>query len=199
VILLKMEREKWFNFFLILIILICFFLLILDKGYINGLITEGTYSSNVSVSKFLSISFSSILSEGILFGDVHFLPATNLNASHNYDGTLNASQYYVLVSHDGNTPIDVCLKANGNLESSEGDVLGLGNETYAYFVNSSNFTNPSLLNETSFTTNYVLAGENLPVGSDNYYRFWLDVPGGQSAGTYNNSIFIKGNEGGLGC
>ena len=103
---------------------------------IIGYATEETTISNVSISKFLSISLSTNLTGGIIFGSINTLPAVNENASHNYDGVNTTapspgSSMFVNVSTDSNTAIDVCIKANADLDNGAGDVIGIGNETYA--------------------------------------------------------------------
>lgn len=186
-----MER-KYYNLILGIIFVVFSFLAAFEYGSIHGFATSGDVSSNVTISNSLAIDFSSALSSGIYFGEVKFLPATNVNATENYNGTDNATEYYVLVSEDGNVAIDLCIKANAPLTSSALDVIGLGNESYYYNINSTNLSLPSVSNEVSLTLNYAKAGENIPVGDRNYLRFWLDVPASQASGEYNNSIYFKG-------
>ena len=192
-------KTKLYELFLLLVIFLCLLLIVLSNPLIQGKVTEGNIPSNVSIMKSLAISFSQNLSNGIYFGEVNFLPANNVNALENYNGTNNSTNYYVLVSPDGNVPVDLCLRANSGLVSSNGDVLGIGNETYSVNVGSSNLTTPSVNNETSFTLNYVKAGNTIPIGNYSFIRFWLDIPAAQAAGQYNNSIFFKGTESGISC
>jgi len=157
--------------------------------------------SNVTVNKYLSITFSSNLSEGIFFGTVSSLPAVNQNATHNYDKNFpnqNQTDYYINVSEDSNTNVDFCVKADGNLVNPANDTIKLGNETYSNF-SSSNSSIPSVGDEISVTTSYLKSGENIIIGGANYYRFWLDVPIGQPSGSYNNTILFKGIQTGFGC
>lgn len=171
-------------------------------GKITGYATTGTTISNVSISKFLSITLSTNLSDGILFGTVTALPATNVNASHNYDaGTgVNGSTMFVNVSTDSNTNVDFCVRGDANLYDSSGDnTLGLGNESYANSTISTNITYPALGQEVSSTLSYVKAGENTAPGNVTYYRFWLDVPAATPSGTYNNTVTFKGVETTISC
>lgn len=191
-----MKREHY-SFFLLMVLFVSLGLIVFQEGTINGRATQISFSSNVTISQSLAIAFSSDLNGGIIFDDVHILPATNVNAGHNYDGVNNGTKYYVLVSPDGNTDVDLCIKADGDLLSEASDVLGLGNETYSSAL-STNLTSPSLT-ETPLTLNYVKVGSTIPIGNSSYIRFWLDVPAGQAAGTYNNSVYFKGNSVGLGC
>jgi hypothetical protein len=187
--------------FLIFSILLSLLLLILQNlNYFSGFSISET-TSNVTVNKYLSITFSSNLSGGIFFGLISSLPTINQNATHNYDKnfpTQNQTDYYVNISTDSNTNVDLCIKADGNLVNLANDILKLGNETYA----NSTITNssvPSISDEISLTTSYIKSGENIAVGEANYYRFWLDVPIGQQSGDYNNTINFKGIQAGESC
>lgn len=194
-----MERNKVYHLVLLIIFLIFSFLTILSGITLEGHVTQGDVSSNVSVMKSLAISFSPSLANGIYFGKVNFLPANNVSAVENYNGSFNSTNYYVLVSPDGNIPVKLCLKSNSGMISSNGDVIGVKNESYSTNVGYSNSTIPSLKNETSFTLNYTKAGETIPTGNSSFLRFWLNIPRAQAAGEYNNSIFFKGVEAGYSC
>ena len=185
--------------FLILVILICLIYLFLqNQSVISGKITSVFATSNVSVSKYLSISFSSNLSDGISFGNVAVLPASNVNASHNYDGTSSETTLYIAVSEDGNTAVDFCTKADKGLTNLDLDVIGLANETYANF-STTNATAPFVADEVSLTTDYIKSGNSINMGSNNYYRFWLDVPAAQPSGDYNNTVSFKGVQTAVAC
>ena len=186
------------NLFLFLIIFICLVLLIFQNVSISGRATESFTDSNVSITKYIAISFSENLSEGIDFGDVNVLPATSLNATHNYDGLINGTSLYISVSSDSNTLVDFCIKANTDLTSIDLDVIGLANETYQN-SSTTNLTLPTTSPEIPLTTSYIKSGDNIAVGSENYYRFWLDVPVAQPSGDYNNTVSFKGVQVGYSC
>ncbi|MBT4376998.1 hypothetical protein HOD29_06500 [archaeon] len=191
----KINIYEWV---LIGVVILCIFLIVLQSLVLTGYATEMDTPSNVTISKYLAISFSENLTEGILFGDISSLPATNTNATHNYDGVGSATTFYVNVSEDGNTNVDFCLKANAALTNIALDTIGVGNESYA----NSTITNSSIPlvgNEVSFTTSYVKSGENVAIAGTNYYRFWLDVPVAQPSGNYNNTISFKGIQTGASC
>lgn len=191
-------KNSYYNLFLIALIFVCFLLFLFSKLSIHANATEGSTVSNVTVQKSLAISFSFALAEGITFGTVNILPAENVEALGNKILFDNSSEYYIIVSEDGNVDADFCIRADGPLTSSAMDILGLGNETYSNST-FSDFDFPSLSDEVSLTTSYVKAGNNISVGSRNYYRFWLDVPGGQPSGNYNNTISFKGVQTGFSC
>lgn len=186
-------------------------IMIMNKGVkTTGYATTVTTTSNVTITVYFAIEMSQNLSNGIQFGSVSTLPATNINATHNYDGVnttpqnttwangTNGTSMWINVSTDSNTAVDFCTKANAALTSSGGNTIGVGNETYQ---NSSqtNRTIPNELFEIAYTTSYVKAGFNTSIGSNNYYRFWLDVPAGTLSGTYNNTISFDGKQTGVAC
>jgi len=169
----------------------------LGKG-ITGHATEYSTTSNVTISKYLSISMSTNLTGGITFGSVDSLPATNSNATHNNDSAGSGTSMFVNVSTDSNTNVDFCVKASADMQSVALDSIGLGNESYAN-ATSTSASVPALANEVSLTTGYVSAGTNVTIGTPVYYRFWLDIPSGTPSGTYNNTVDFKGVETGIAC
>lgn len=189
---MKDQRISFYNFLLIFIMFVSLLLFGIENANIHGQVTNLDISSNVSLQKSLSISFSDSLYSGIEFGEVNFLPAYDVNAIGNYNITDNSTNYYVLVSEDGNVAVDLCVMANSGLISSVGDEIGVGNETYSVNLNFSNYSLPSLSSEIPFSLDYVRAGDTIPIGNKLFFRFFLDVPAGQPAGSYNNSIFFKG-------
>lgn len=169
-----------------------------QSAELTGYATSATTTSNVTISSYFAIAMSANLSDGIQFGNISTLPAINANASHNYDGDagLNTSMW-MNVSIDSNVNVDFCVMADA-LNTSSGDYIGLGNESY-FNSTINNATHPSSASEVSITTSYVKAGPNILVGNNNYYRFWLDVPIATPAGTYNNTVFFKGVSSGGNC
>lgn len=164
----------------------------------TGYVTEDTTISNVTIDVYFSFAMSGNLTEGIQFGSVSALPATNVNASHNYDGenTTEDSEgynfgtaYYLNVSTDSNTAVDFCLMADA-LNTSGGDEIGLENETY-YYNNETNSSLPDLASEVSINETYVKASQGIIAGEVSYYRFWLDVPASTPTGVYNNTVSFK--------
>lgn len=193
-----MKKENKMLGFFVMLFLFSFFMLGIQNSRMTGFVTSGTTTSNVTITSYLSISMSSNLSDGVLYGSVSSLPATNINASHNYDSTSSGSSMYITVSADSNTNVDFCIKANDDLKDVGADVLGLGNETYANST-TTDLTSPSLASKVALTTGYVKAGTNVAKSSSNYYRFWLDIPASQAPGTYNNTISFEGVSAGGSC
>jgi hypothetical protein len=163
--------------------------------------TEEIYSE-AQVMKYISISMSGNLSAGIEFGTITVIPVTSVNATKNYNSTVNENWhnetlYWINVSSDSSVNADLCVKADP-LTTSGLDEIGLGNYTWADNV-TNNETWPSIGDAEGMTTSYVMGSANITPGNNNYYRFWLSVPGGQPAGTYNNTVYFKAVEEGIGC
>ncbi|MCR4327787.1 MAG: hypothetical protein NUV46_04375 [Nanoarchaeota archaeon] len=195
----KFDKEKGhINLLLTFVVGASLFLFFFQSFSITGNATEGSTTSNVTISKFLAINMGANLSEGIQFGTVALLPAQNVNASHDYDGAGSNTTYSIEVHNDSNTAVDFCIKANAGLTSSGLDVIGIDNESYSSFSHT-NSTYPLLSNESSMTTDYIKAVGSITPGDFSYWRFWLDVPAAQPSGDYNNSVLFEGVSAGLAC
>ncbi len=159
--------------------------------------------SEAQIQKYISISTSGNLSAGIEFGTITVLPSTDVNATKNYNSTVddswhNETLYWIVVSGDSNTNVDLCVKAD-NLNTSGGDEIPLTNYNWSDNVTNDEFW-PSLGDSRNMTnTSYVKGSADIPAGSSNYYRFWLSVPASQPAGTYNNTVYFKAVENGTAC
>ena len=193
-----MDRKRILRLSLIIVIVLSFILIFIENATIHGEATQGDITSNVSVFLSLAIDFSDDLRDGILFGDVITLPVTNLDATGNYNGSSNSTSYYILVSPDGNTPIDLCLDVSSPLMTDSLEEIGVANETYSHSTES-NLTLPDEGEEYPFSLTYEKAGSNIPTGGINYMRFWLDIPTGQPPGDYNNSVNFRAIPTGLNC
>jgi hypothetical protein len=202
-----MKGENWIVLVFGFLFLLSVILLFNQGAKTTGYATQQTTASNVTINVYFAIDLSTNLSDGIRFGNISSLPATNQNATHNYDGlnttvggaTANQStSMWVNVSTDSNTNVDLCVSANDNLKTSGGDQILVGNETY-YNHTATNVTHPSLGQEVAMTTTATKAGPNVSIGSNHYYRFWLDVPAGTASGTFNNTITFKGVATGGSC
>lgn len=166
----------------------------LTNRQMTGFAVEGYATSNVTISKYLSISMSPNLTTGILFGTIDVLPAVDINASGNNNSDGGLSTFYINVSSDSNTPVDFCIKANTNFYDGGGaNTLGAGNESFSN-ATSTTATSPTLVDQLPLTTGYVKAGFNSTRGQSVFYRFWLDVPSGTPSGSYNNTVNFKGVE-----
>ena len=184
---------------LVLLVLVSLFSIVMifnQSMKTTGFATTGTTVSNVTISKYLSITMSTNLSKGIFFGTVNSLPAVNINASGNNNSLSTGanSTFFINVSTDSNTNVDFCLKAISNLiDSAGGNMLNVANESYSNST-TTNETLPAVGKEVIFTTLGVKAGINITAGNVTYYRFYLDIPTGTPSGTYNNTISFEGVE-----
>lgn len=167
-------------------------IMLFSQGFTTtGYATSADTTSNVTISTYFAVQMSENLTDGIQFGNISELPATNVNATHNNDSNGQNTTFWMNVSADSNSAVDFCLKGYSGLETGGGDVITIENETYHNHSNTS-ATTPDVTSEVSFTTSYVNAGPNVTAGSLVYYRFWLDVPEATASGTYNNSVSFKG-------
>ena len=146
--------------------------------------TEQNTSSDANVSYFVAIGMSTELMNGIHFGNVE-PNSTDNNATQNV--MAGSTQYYVSVSPDGNTAVNISIKDNADLTSSLDTITNVG---YTYDANLT-ATDPSIANEVAITTSYVTAISDVENGTDAYFRFWLDVPASTAAGNYNNTVFFQ--------
>ena len=163
-----------------------------EPSQITGFQTQTrTFQTNVSIREFFAISTSTNLSDGIEFGSVD--PGIdNINATDNYnEGLGTQSSMSIEISSDSNVRVDFCIRANVDLSTGSGPFIPLENYTF-----SSDTSNTILLPETpdlSTTLTTTFQKETINVGSaeSNFYRFYLDIPLAQEAGTYNNSVLIR--------
>jgi len=172
---------------------------------ITGHVTVSNTTSNVTIQVYFAIDMSTNLSNGIEFGTISTLPVTSQNATDNHNGVNttvgspanSSTSMWMNVSTDSNADVDFCILAT-TLNTSSGDYIGLGNETY-YNSSQTNHSLPAIGSETSITSSYVKAGPDVVAGNEVYYRFWLDVPAATPTGTYNNTVSFKGISAGGSC
>jgi len=172
----------------------------------NGSIADGEYNFSVyandsygnnnfseyanfslDTSGAISISLSNALASQINW-TVAGSNVKNQSAEGNNDN--ETTDYFVNISVEGGGTADLFIRANSDLYTPDGDLIGLGNETLSY--NSSNNSVPSTFGY-SLTTNYndTKIGNALPTGSVVYLKFFLSVPLAQPAGSYNNTLEFK--------
>jgi len=164
-----------------------------DTSSITGEATIADVTTSAVIANYFAINASiNMTTDGIKF-DIESLPATNSNATANYDYDNNSiTQFYLTVEDDSNVNVDFCIKANAHLTSG-GNTISIGNYTYS----NSSMTNLTLPAPASGDTELIISEYNkteIGVGQGNstYYRFYLDVPASQPAGTYSNTINFKG-------
>jgi len=161
---------------------------------ITGAQTAQSTQSRVELTAFYAIALSNNLSNGIDFGSIDTIPSSDLDALANYNTSNNKTLYAVSVSQDSNTDVDFCIKAT-NMTNGGGVILPLTGYTWQdpTVPNTNNLTDPfGPGGSISMTEAFVASEANVTPGNSTYYRFWLDIPGSQEVGIYNNTVFFKG-------
>ncbi len=144
-----------------------------------------TFTFQINTSKSISISLSPTLANGVNW-TILSLPVENLSAEGNND--LEVTEYNIAISAT-RTTVDIYMKADDDLKTSSGDILGLSNETYS--VSIVDPTVPSDI-KTSITENFIdnKIGSDLGDQSIIYLKFFVNAPASQPAGEYSNNVFI---------
>lgn len=159
--------------------------------------------SNVTVSSYVAMSVSNNLTIGIEFGSLD-PDTTNNNGTHNYDGgdaTTQNTSYWIGISSDTNQNVDLCVKDNKAL-ADLADTVTIPNSGYTW-GNSTTATidgGPQVGSSIAIGTSYDSSAiNNSAAGTRIYFRFWLDLPSGQQAAVYNNTVYFKGVVTGSNC
>jgi len=202
---MKRKRDNLTILILLLVVVAAIGFLLNQQGITNKLVTVTGSSQTVSVpstanimSYFAIAAGGALATPGIVWTNIATLPATDFPADADYIGALNdLTDYYISVSSDSNINVDMCISANQPLTSGLNTIPLSG---YGWAWNLLNdINNPSLASSTSMLTMYASAGTTITPGSNDYFRYWLDVPSGQAAGTYTNTINFKGVQTGQPC
>lgn len=151
--------------------------------------TSGNWGSNytnftIDSDAAIAIDLSPLLSWHVEW-DVQNLPVDDLDAIGN-NGT-NATDYWVNISAI-NTLVDIYVRADGNLQTVSLDILPLENENFTFSSTDPNVTG---VTPVSMSTNYIKVGDSLGDNSTVYFKFFIDAPLGQPAGSYLNQLDIK--------
>jgi len=166
----------------------------------TGAATTQTTQSRVAISYYYAITLSTNLQAGIDFGNVTSLPANDLNATHDFDGANSTTTFWVHESNDSNVNIDICHRAQGPLMTVGNDTIGLGNYTWSdSLTNTSNVPSGPPGTNTFNTTLTKANNNNIAPNGNGFYRYWLDIPIGQAAGSYTNTVEYKAVYTGASC
>ena len=123
------------------------------------------------------------------------VPNTDDNAAeHNADGDGGVATYYISMAPNNSVDVDFCINAT-NLTSGV-NTIALGNYTLS---NSTTSSPPAAADSEAFTEDFVKQIEGVTSSQSVYYRFWLDIPAQQPAGTYTNTVTFKAIESGTSC
>lgn len=146
-----------------------------------------TATSNVTVNSYLAITITSALSGGIQFGSL------NPNTADNPTSTCASLACNISVSADSNVNVDIMLKANAPLTRTAGGTIGYGNYTW----NDTDATvQPIVTGSTALSGTYTSIQDNNVASAKRAWDAFLDVPSGQTAGVYNNTLSFCGEEAG---
>jgi hypothetical protein len=170
----------------------------LGKVYAQSEADIRNVTSTITVSPIAAIGLSSNLSDGINFGILD--PDTeNNNATDNYNDPGGNTSMWVYADPNNSMDIDICIMANASLTSGGGDVI----ENYNNYTWSDSEYNNVTLPPTygwNITTYYnKTTYRQIGPGERDYFRFWLDVPEAQPAGTYTNMVSFKAVPSGEDC
>ncbi|MBT7063060.1 hypothetical protein HN924_03785 [Candidatus Woesearchaeota archaeon] len=153
-------------------------------------------TAEANITAYFAVARSDNLLDGIEFGTAT-AGTDNNNATDNYNNDSSGSSMYLAVSNDSNVPIDFCVNADDDLNSTDNS-LGLDNMTWVSAISTSS-TTPAIGSATGLTTSFVNADTNVAGGDNEYFRFWLSIPLSQPAGTYNNVVNFRYVQTGTGC
>ncbi len=187
-------------FLCVLLVIVAGFFTYSKAPAITGSATLQSTQSRVSITYYYAITLSANLANGIDFGNITVLPADDLNATDDYNGANSTTTMWVLESNDSNVNIDLCTRAQGPLNTTGGSEIGLGNYTWSDSKSNTASLPSGPPGSVTFTTSFVKNNNNnIAPGGNGYYRYWLDIPVGQAAGTYANTIEYKAVYTGSSC
>lgn len=153
--------------------------------------------SQVVISAHLAIAMSDELAAGIDFGTIETLPAYQ-NATQNYNAS-DQTKYSLDVNANSNKDADFCIKADTPLKTASLVEIAMDRYRWSNSVAVNDKDNPPSSPTNAMSLTYVMAGSGVQRGTSNYFRFWLDLPSQQEAGTYTNTIWFQGVPAGSTC
>ena len=148
---------------------------------------EKSTSSNVTVNVYVSMGLSTAFDSGVEFGNLD--PAS----SDNNATTCNALGCNLTISSDTNIAVDIVMKVDANLTRyPNAETIPALNYTWNSTAGTSLQMLPgNVLNTTGYDyrTEFKV-GDSVSAGGVRSWQAWLDIPGSQTAGTYNNTLFF---------
>lgn len=151
---------------------------------------EKSTTSNVTVNVYVSMSLTSAFADGVEFSSLD--PGTDDNNA----TTCNDLGCNLTISGDTNIPVDIVMKANANL-TRDGGAEEIPNWNYTWGT-SDGTTLPVPANDLN-TTEYdyrasYKVGDSVAASGVRSWQAYLDIPGSQTAGTYNNTLYFCANQ-----
>ena len=154
-----------------------------------------TTTSNVTVNVLVSIGLQNAtgFGGGLMFGSLE------MNTTDNPTVTCAGYGCNITVSADTNTAVDIKIKDNLALTSGANNIPNSGYTWNSTDATSMPESGGSFAIGTSYdATNKV--GASVAAGGKRTWQAWLDIPNGQAAGNYNNTIsFCSEIAGGTAC
>jgi hypothetical protein len=150
----------------------------------TGFATAQVGNLTASVATYISCTWSDE-ALAVSFGS-NLNPGTNdINATNNYAGVGNGTSYNVTVDTLSNVKANVTVKGADLISGV--NAIAVGNVTWQSNSTAANGTNMVPTGSIALTTAYDTTNKiasNLAIGSTSHYRYWIDIPSGQVAGSY---------------
>ncbi len=158
-----------------------------DSDMITGFASSQVGNLSATVSTYLACTWSNA-ALNITFNGTLNPGDTDQNATQNYNFSTpatNGSSYNVTVDSLSNVQANITVL--GASLTSGANILGVGNVTWDSNTTDSNSTLMAASGSIVLTTSYDTVNKvasNEPIGSTVWFRFWLDIPTVQLAGSY---------------
>ena len=181
----------WFFSFLTLVVVFLILYYVPNQSVFTGHATTDAQSGNLSASvqTYVSCSWSSS-SLDVDFGSLLNPGDEDVNATGNNMG--GSTEYNVSVG--ALTTSDINITISGNDLVDGGNVIAVGNITWAANETDANGANLVPASSTSLTESSVILASYVPSEDTVHYRFWLDVPLGSVAGNYVGNYTMQCEE-----
>jgi hypothetical protein len=155
----------------------------------NGTSCSSPFSYTTTLPPvFISISISSALQSGIMFGTIN--PDTNDNpALNNSNGPGGGTAYNITIDASTTVNVDLYHDATVNLVSGS-YIIGIGNVTHQANTTSNTGNNLVAAGSTALSTTYSIIGsicQNLLANSNCWISYWLDSPTAQPPESYTTT------------
>jgi hypothetical protein len=174
---------------------------VFEKVRKTGQATQDKAETIADIAIYFEIELSDNLTNPGIEFDINRLPTLTDpgdNATLNYDAS-DQTLYWVQNIVSSNTPVDLCIRANNTLieQNNPNYRIGIGNYTWANSSNN-NINEPSRSNYVRFQNSSESSGDEwwdgsyaVPIGSNQYFRFFLNVSDAQEAGIYRTWVEFK--------
>lgn len=148
--------------------------------------TTDVFQYETSAATFVDIIPSQALIDGIIFNGAD--PGSDDNAANNNTACSSGTCYNISIDPATTVNIDLYHTTTGDL-TNDGSTMGIQNVTHQGNQTSSTGSNMVAAESTAVTLSYALIVDcsNVPDSNACHVRYWLDVPTGQSPGSYSST------------